>query len=141
MGTDDCFICEADLYVSDLSIFKDKMTKSCYYGVYINGESDDWVFDQNHDGTITRVGKYGKDQYNMCGVSWFEASDAKIIKEAIDELYKKPGSFEQLYWDDVVNANLDKLKLSVHPIKREQIIELDSVAELEAFDKNYKCYN
>ena len=26
MGTDDCFICEADLYVSDLSIFREKFT-------------------------------------------------------------------------------------------------------------------
>jgi len=141
MGTDDCFICEADLYVSDLSIFRDKMDKSCYYGVYVEGKSDDWVFDQNDKGIITRVGKFGENQYNMCGVSWFKAKDAKIIKETIDELYTKKGEFENLYWDDVVNMNLSKLNLTVHPVKREQIIELDSVAELEAFDKNYKCYN
>lgn len=141
MGKDDCFICEADLYVSDTSIFKDKMTDSCYYGVYVEGHSDDWVFDQDENGIITRVGKFGNNQYNMCGVSWFKAKDAKLISDEICKLYKKPGTFEQLYWDDVVNANLDKFKLKVHPIKRIQIIEIDSVSELEAFDPNYKCYN
>ncbi|MBE6133387.1 MAG: choline kinase [Erysipelotrichaceae bacterium] len=141
MGTDDCFICEADLFISDLSIFKAKLTSSCYYGVYVKGYSDDWVFDQDDSGLITRVGKFGTDKYNMCGVSFFTKDKAKIIRDAIDELYTKPGEYEQLYWDDVVNMNLDVLKLNVHPVRREQIIELDSVKELEAFDPNYKNYN
>ena len=83
MGIDDCFICEADLYISDTSIFKDKLEGSCYYGVFVEGHSDDWLFDQDEKGRITRVGKYGDDKYNMCGVSFFKASDARIIKDAI----------------------------------------------------------
>ena len=141
MGEDDCFICEADLYISDLSIFKDRLDNSCYYGVFVEGHSDDWVFEQNEKGIITRVGKYGDNCYNMCGVSWFKAKDAKIIKDAIDEAYTQTGKFEQLYWDDIVNIKLNELQLTVHPVKRSQIVELDSVAELEAFDKNYLKYN
>ena len=141
MGKDDCFICEADLYISDTSIFKDKLDTSCYYGVYVQGHSDDWVFDQDENGLITRVGKYGDNKYNMCGISFFKAHDAKIIKKAIDEAYKKIGKFENLYWDDIVNMNLNKLKLKVHPVLREQIIEIDTLLELEAFDKGYREYN
>ena len=141
MGRDDCFICEADLYISDTSIFKHKLYGSCYYGVFIEGHSDDWVFDRNEDGIITRVGKNGDNLYNMCGVSYFKVDDAKIIRNAVDEAYKHPGEYERLYWDDIVNNNLDKLNLTVHPVQREQIIEIDSVAELEAFDKDYMKYN
>lgn len=141
MGTDDCFICEADLYVSDLSIFVDTLSMSCYYGVFVRGYSDDWVFDTNSSNEITRVGKYGTDKYNMCGVSFFKRNDARVIRDKIDELYKRPGEYENLYWDDAVNMSLDKLKLAVLPVRREQIIELDSVKELEEFDPNYKKYN
>lgn len=141
MGTDDCFICEADLYVSNLSIFDDSLFTSCYYGVFVKGYSDDWVFDQDKNGIITRVGKYGVDKYNMCGISWFKKDDAKIIRDKIDELYTKPGIYENLYWDDAVNMSLNKLKLHVHQVNRDQIIELDSVVELENFDPNYKKYN
>ena len=141
MGKDDCFICEADLFVSDTSIFVDTLSSSCYYGVFVKGYSDDWVFDQDQNGVITRVGKFGTDKYNMCGVSFFKKAEAKIIRDKIDELYTKPGEYENLYWDDAVNMSLDKLKLGVLPVKREQIIEIDSVAELEAFDPNYKNYN
>ena len=141
MGTDDCFICEADLFVSDTSIFVNNLTKSCYFGVFVKGYSDDWVFDTDSNGEITRVGKYGTDKYNMCGVSFFKKDDAKIIRDKIDELYTKRGEYENLYWDDAVNMSLNKLKLCVHPVRRDQIIELDSVKELEQFDPNYKEYN
>ena len=40
----DCFICEADLFVSDSTIFTSKLERSCYYGKFVGGHSDDWVF-------------------------------------------------------------------------------------------------
>ena len=141
MGTDDCYICEADLYVSDPSIFENKMDHSCYFGKFVKGHSDDWLFDQDETGRITRVGKYGDDKYNMCGVSWLKAADAAIVRDAIDLAYTKPGTYENLFWDDIVNNELDKLDLNVHPVKPEQIVEIDSVKELEVVDPDYKKYN
>jgi len=141
MGTDDCFICEADLFVSDTSIFMAELTQSCYYGKFVAGHSDDWVFEQDADGRIVRVGKHGDDVYNMCGVAWFKAKDAETIKNAIDEAYTHSGEYENLFWDDIVNRELGNVNLTVHPVQQEQIIELDSVAELSAFDPNYKDYN
>ena len=141
MGKDDCFICEADLYVSDPSIFEDEIEGSCYYGKFVKGHSDDWLFDQDETGRITRVGKYGDDQYNMCGVAWLKAEDAAIVRDAIDLAYTKPGTYENLFWDDIVNNELDKLNMIVHPVKAEQIVEIDSVKELEIVDPNYKEYN
>lgn len=141
MGKDDCFICEADLYVSDPTIFKAKLDGSCYYGKFVKGHSDDWLFDLDENGIITRVGKYGDDKYNMCGVAWFKAEDAALIRDAIDLVYTKPGTYETLFWDDIVNKELDKLNLRVHPVNANQIIEIDSVNELEAVDPDYRKYN
>lgn len=141
MGNEDCFICEADLYVSDPSIFLAELDHSCYYGKFVKGHSDDWVFDQDKNGRITRVGKYGDDQFNMCGVAFFKAKDAKTIADAIKEAYKHPGTYETLFWDDIVNQNLDKLNLNVHEVFHNQIVEIDSVKELEIVDSNYKLYN
>lgn len=137
MEKHNCFICEADLYVSASSIFQGELSQSCYYGKLVKGYSDDWVFDQNDNGRITRVGKCGIDQYNMCGISYFYKDDAEIIAHAIRESYKHKEN-DQLFWDDVVNQNLDKLNLTVHPVNSDQIIELDSVDELKAFDPNYE---
>lgn len=125
-----CFICEADLYVSDASIFKAELDSSCYYGKMVHGHSDDWVFDQNKDGIITRVGKCGDDCYNMTGVAYFTEEDARVLYNVMVQEYGKAG-YETLFWDDVVNKHIEEFGLTVHPVSSEQIVEIDTVAELE----------
>lgn len=131
----DCFICEADLYVADLSIFDALLKKSCYYGKMIVGHSEDWVFDLDDRGIITRVGKVGDDQYNMTGIAYFRAEDARILYDCILEEYGRTG-YEVLFWDDVVNRHIHRFKLGVHEVGREQIVEIDTVEELEAVRMN-----
>lgn len=135
LGSADCFICEADLYISDLTIFDAELAQSCYYGKMVEGYSDDWVFDVT-DGRITRVGKVGTNQYNMVGVSYFKQEDAAIIRDAIREAYQRPG-YEGLYWDEIVDQQLDQLNLTIQPVLDNQIVEIDSVAELCEIDSSY----
>ena len=127
----DCFICEADLYVSDSSIFTSKLKWSCYYGKMVEGHSDDWVFEQNEEGIITRVGKVGDDCFNMTGIAFFKKEDAEVLYRAIEKEYGVPG-YENMFWDDVVNKHIDKFSLAINPVNCDQIIEIDTVAELEA---------
>lgn len=133
----DCFICEADLYVSDADMFTANISESCYFGKFVKGHSEDWVFDQDENGRITRVGKVGDDVYNMCGVAYFKANEARAIAEAIENQYGKAG-YENMFWDDVVNNNLDSIKLTVHPVEDSQIVEIDTVEELEMVEKSLK---
>ena len=132
----DVFICEADLYVSDSSIFNAQLDHSCYYGRMVKGHSDDWVFEQDDKGRIIRVGKVGDDCFNMVGVAWFKKDDAHKLGELIKERYGTDG-FEDLFWDDVVNENLDKLNLTVHEVHEGQLVEIDTVDELKAIDISY----
>ena len=141
MGREDCFICEADLYVADKSIFLADLKQSCYYGKMVKGYSADWLFEQDKNGRITRVGKGGSDWYNMCGVAFFKKDDAKIIADAITEAYKHKGSYENKFWDDIVNEEINNVNLTVHPVGHDQIVEIDTVSELGAVDPDYKEYN
>lgn len=130
----DCFICEADLFISDLNIVNVKLEESCYFGKMVMGYSADWVFEQNSEGVITRVGKGGIDCYNMVGIAYFREAEARILKKAIVNIY--PGTdYANLFWDEVVDQNLDKLKLHIHPVKETQIWEIDTAVELEEINK------
>lgn len=126
----DCFICEADLFVADDSIFQDKLEYSCYYGKMVKGYSDDWVFDTNEEGIITRVGKIGTDKYNMTGVAYFKESEARILYKAVVAEYGRDG-YENMFWDDVVNEHIGEFNLKIHPVEQNQIVEIDTVEELE----------
>ncbi|MDE6411893.1 MAG: NTP transferase domain-containing protein [Clostridia bacterium] len=125
----DTFICEADLFVKNQDLFSNRSNGSCYFGKFVKGDSADWVFDTDSNGFITRVGKVGKDRYNMVGISYFTGADAKTLSERIAAAYGKEG-YETLFWDDVVNANLSVLRLTVAPVDKDDIYEIDTVEEL-----------
>lgn len=129
-----CFICESDLYVADKTIFFKELPKSCYYGRMQKGYSDDWTFTLG-DGRIVRVGKGGTDAYNMVGIAYFKADEASILSQEIERAYAVPGN-EQLFWDDVVDRNLDKLDLVIEPVEKGQLVEIDTVEELRAIDES-----
>ncbi len=125
-----CFVCEADLVVAEPKIFCEDLKSSCYYGKMKLGHSDDWVFDLDERGIITRVGKVGCDQYNMTGIAYLKKEDALTLYNCLIEEYGKEG-YESLFWDDVVNHHIDKFALRVHEVQEIQVIEVDTVEELE----------
>lgn len=134
LGRGDCFICESDLYVADPSIFRRDLTGSCYYGRMQEGYSDDWTFTLQ-EGRIVRVGKGGRDTYNMVGVAYLKQQDALLVRDEIVSAYGEEQN-SQLFWDDVVDRNLDKLFLTVEPVMEGQILEIDTVEELKAIDES-----
>lgn len=134
LGTADCFICESDLYVADPAIFKKELTHSCYFGRMQEGYSDDWVFELDGD-YISRVGKGGEDTFNMVGIAYFKREDAGILREEIQKAYALEKN-SQLFWDEVVDRNLDKLKLTIEPVTEGQLVEIDTVAELEKVNES-----
>lgn len=134
LGKTDCFICESDLYVADASIFRKDLKNSCYYGKMVHGFSQDWVFEQR-DGRISRVGKGGTDTYNMVGVSYFRKEDARILREEIVRVCEKEENGD-LFWDEVVDQNLDRLRLTVEEVLEGQIVEIDTVEEWERVNES-----
>lgn len=134
LGKADCFICEADLLVSDAAIFDKQLQESCYYGKMVEGDSDDWIFELQDD-YISRVKKGGTDTYNMVGISYFKKDDAEILRDRIVEAYAKEEN-ANMYWDEVVDLNLQELRLRIAPVAEGQIVEIDTVDELKAIDPN-----
>lgn len=136
MKNADCFICEADLYVEDPNIFCAQLRESCYYGKMKEGHSDDWVFDLDEKGFISRVGKVGDDKYNMVGVAYFKEQDVERLTCAIQKTYHADG-YETMFWDDVVNRHLHQIKLRIQPVKDDQIVEIDTVKELAEANRRF----
>lgn len=136
LGTADCFICESDLYVADSTIFQKELPHSCYFGRMQAGYSDDWVFELDGD-YISRVGKGGKDVYNMVGIAYFKKEDARILREEIEKAFAWEEN-SQLFWDDVVDRNLDKLKLTIEPVEEGQLVEIDTVEEWNRVEAQWK---
>lgn len=137
LGTDNCFICEGDLYLLDPSILSPSLPESCYYGKYVAGSFRDWAFDVQN-GTITRIGIFGCDTYAMVGISYFQATDAKILANAINRAYCFP-EHAHMYWDEIANQLVQDchIRLGIHPINSEAVVEIDTLHELQNIDHSY----
>lgn len=133
----DCFICEADLYVYDKSIFKRQLNYSCYYGKKIRGYSDDWLFELGQEQEIIRIGKGGTDCYNMTGIAYFKMEDARILYDVLCEEYRKPG-YEKLFWDEIVDKHIQKFRIFVEAVEKNQLVEIDTVDELMDVNMKWK---
>ena len=123
-----CFICEADLLVMDPVLFEQELEHSCYFGKMVPGYSNDWIFEQQN-GLISRIKRGGTDVYNMVGISYFKKKDAMILAQKITEACQIEEN-AKLFWDEVVDQNLGELKMKVFPVKEGQILEIDTVHEL-----------
>ena len=130
-----CFICEADLFISDPYILNNTSEQSCYYGKYINGHSDDWGFIQNQDGRIIKICKGGDHCFNMCGISYFTRKDSSVLANELELSWGTAG-YESLFWDEIVNRILDKIDLKIYPVDSDRIIEIDTFDELKKVEKS-----
>ena len=135
MASADCFVCEADLFVPSEKLLCRPLERSGYFGKFLPGHSDDWVFG-TENGRITRVGKGGDDCFNMVGVSYFKQPDAARIASAVLEAVKKPEN-AQLFWDDIVDRLCKEgLDLVIHEIQPGEIVECDTVQDLENLERS-----
>ena len=139
MASSDCFICEADLFLPKEDVLCRELSHSGYFGKMVSGYSDDWVFDTDADGRITRIGKGGADCFNMVGISYFSQADAAKIANAVVDAVRKPEN-ANLFWDEVVDCLVKngELDLVVHPVSSDEIVECDTVEDLKKLEAKLK---
>lgn len=136
LGSSNCFICDADLYVSDPSIFDITPERSCGYGKLFAGITNEWVYHQKN-GRVVHIGPGGDNEYTMGGITYLKKEDACILADAVRKAYTQP-DHDQLFWDNILDMNLDKIDLGIQPMSENQIVELDTISELQAFDPSYQ---
>ena len=136
MASSDCFVCEADLFVPDDRLLLRDLDRSGYFGKFVPGFSDDWVFGTDASRRITRVGKGGTDCFNMVGISYFRQADARRIAEAVCTASQDPAN-AQLFWDDIVDRLVrEDLDLTIHEIRPGEIVECDTVEDLRKLEES-----
>ena len=135
---DDCFICEADLFIPDEKLFSTlNIENSCYFGNFVKGYSDDWAFVCDSNNRITKISIGGDDLFNMVGISVWSKEDFYKIGNRVEKLMNEPNG-DSKFWDEAVDDILDEISVHVLPVEKGQIIEIDTVEELERVRNDYE---
>ena len=129
------YVLESDLYLYNQDLIRKYEYQSNFLGKYVT-VTDDWCI-ETKNGIITKEKVGGYNCYQMYGISYYNAEDAKKIERDIDMVYNSPGGKEK-YWEQVI---LDVCKKNYQIAVREcyegDIIEIDTFNELKAIDKTY----
>lgn len=130
------YVFEADLVLSNPKLIKKYQYTSNYLGVYTD-YTDDWCFETKNK-VITKVKIGGNDCHHMFGISyWNEEAGAKLYDD-IKKVYEMPGGKER-YWDQVsLEYCLDNYTVEVRECSFDDIVEIDSFADLKRLDPIYR---
>lgn len=127
---------ESDLFLMNPKLIKKYRYESCYFGVPVE-ETPDWCFD-TQDGIITDLHKGGMNCHHMYGISYWTAEDGEKLECDLPECFEQDDATKQRFWDDVpcVIRN-DNYKLHIEDCTFDDVVEIDSFAELCEIDCRY----
>lgn len=130
------YVIEADLILRNPGLIQKYQYCSNYLGVPVT-MTDDWCLEVKNN-VIANVQVGGKDCYHMYGLSYWDAEDGARLFEDIRQVYEQPGGKER-FWDLVpLTYCRDHYRVEVRPCSFDDIVEIDTYAELKAQDSTYQ---
>ena len=135
-----CMILDGDQVIRNPEILSPLFQRSGYSAVWTEEDTGEWLLTVR-DGVIQccsrNGGKHGWQLYSIS--RWSEEDGARLRRHLEAEFEKKEN--RQIYWDDVpLFCYPDEYHLGIHPIRKEDVLEIDSLEELAAADPSYRRF-
>lgn len=135
---DRCYICEADLYITNPDIINKYEYRSNYLGAKVS-ETDDWCF-KKRNGCIDGYQLGGTDCYQAFGISYWNGEDAEKLKADLQKVYSMRGGKENLWEMIPLKIMRKNYQIEIRKCHKSDIIEIDNFIELIASDPSYAKY-
>lgn len=94
----------------------------------------------DHKGLVVDTHKPSHDEYILYGHAYWDKSFSNSFKPILESYYDRPG-VENMYWETIWSENLKACPMWQKRCSADDILEFDSVSELEAYDKDYIINN
>ena len=136
----DCMILDGDQVIRNPEILSPLFSRSGYAATWTDEDTGEWLLTVR-DGIIQRCSRSGgKHGWQLYSISrWSEEDGARLRRHLETEFEERKN--RQIYWDDVpLFCYPDEYLLGVHPIRKEDILEIDSLQELAAADPSYRRF-
>ncbi|MGX7112118.1 CTP--phosphocholine cytidylyltransferase [Gemella cuniculi] len=129
----DSYVIDADNYLFK-NMFRNNINRSTYFSVYREECDNEWFLIYGEDFKVKDIIVDSKAGRILSGVSFWDAKTAEKIVEFINEAYES-NEFTNLYWDNMVKDNIDKLDVYVEELEDNSIYEIDSVKDYNKLEK------
>lgn len=138
---EDSIILDGDQIINKTKILDPHFTLSGYNAIWCEGETDEWLM-QVEDGIVKSCSRTGGSHgWQLFSVSRWSSEDGRTLKELLELEFEK-NQRKDVYWDDIpMFLHPDRFKLGIRIMNSEDIMEIDSLEELQKIDSNYLKIN
>lgn len=134
---EDCMILDGDQIIYESSILAPEFERSGYNAVWTDEETKEWLM-QVVDGIVVSCSRTGgSGGWQLYSISRWSAEDGRRLRSHLELEFEEKRN-RQIYWDDVaLFCHPEEYQLGIRPMKKNDIIEIDSLEELVAADPSY----
>lgn len=134
---DACYLCEADLYITNPGVITRYQYASNILGSY-SLETDDWSF-RLKDGFITEYQKGNTYCYNYYGISFWTAEDCEKLRRDFRQVYEEEVGGRDYFWEFIpLVLRKEKYQVEIRQCEKSDIMEIDNYFELAQLDPSYR---
>lgn len=134
---DRCYLCEADLYITNPRIITKYQYASNILGSY-SLETDDWSF-RMEDGHITQYQKGNTYCYNYYGISYWTKEDCEKLRADFRQVYEEEPEGRDYFWEFIpLVLCKDRYRVEIRQCEKSDIMEIDNYYELAQLDPSYR---
>lgn len=134
---DACYLCEADLYISNPAVITKYQYASNILGAY-SLETDDWSF-RMENGHITQYQKGNTYCYNYYGISYWTPEDSAKLRRDFRQVYEEEPEGKDQFWEFIpLMLRKEQYAVEIRQCEKSDIMEIDNYYELAQLDPAYR---
>ena len=134
---EDVMILDADQLIRNPAALSPEFERSGYNAIWTDEETKEWLLTVE-DGVVTSCSRTGgRGGWQLYSVSRWSAEDGQRLRRHLEEEFEEKRN-RQIYWDDVaLFCHPEEYRLGIRPMRREDVVEIDSLDELIVLDPSY----
>lgn len=135
---DNCYLCEADLYITNPDVITKYQYASNILGSY-SLETDDWSFRQDEKGCIIDYQKGNTFCYNYYGISYWNKEDSARLRADFAYVYNQVKDGKEYFWEFIPLVLMkENYHVEIRQCNKSDIMEIDNYYELAQLDPSYR---
>ncbi len=138
---EDVIIADSDQVIYNTELLTPYFERSGYNCVWTDNETKEWLLMLNDEGIVTNCSRNGgKNGWQLYSISRWSKEDGQKLKKYLETEFVEKKN-DQIYWDDVVMfCYPEDFNLGIIPMKKNAVVEIDTIEELVNIDTSYKKY-
>ena len=135
---EDSIILDGDQIIYNSAILFKEFDRSGYNSVWTNNETNEWLQTIDESKRVIRCSRTGgTNGWQLYSISRWNKEDGIKLKSLL-ELEFETNKNTTIYWDDIaLFCHPNEFDLTVYPMNKSDVIEIDNYSELVEIDNSY----